>query len=119
MSCQRLGWFAERMIKSTPIATINLGAIIGAMLAALLLGGGHDRAVAGPVAAATPSPDAAPPAVVPHARVYLFRGDVGQIFSRGVDHLAERIEQVGITADVYEFTICRFIAAGAIREYRE
>jgi alpha-beta hydrolase superfamily lysophospholipase len=28
-------------------------------------------------------------------------------------------EQAGITADVYEFTICRLIAAGAIRQYRE
>jgi hypothetical protein len=123
MSCQRLGWFAERMIKPTPVATIIVSAILGAMLSALLPGGGLDQAVAGPVAAssapAAPSPDAAPPAVVPHARVYLFRGALGPIFSRGMDHLTERIEQVGITADVYEFTICRFIAAGAIREYRE
>ena len=49
----------------------------------------------------------------------LFRGALGPIFSRGMDHLTERIEKIGITADVYEFTICRFIAAGAIREYRE
>jgi hypothetical protein len=123
MSCQRLGWFAERMIKPTPVATIIVGAILGAMLSALLLGGSLDRAMAGPVAAssgpAAPSPDAAPPAVAPHARVYLFRGALGPIFSRGMDRLTERIEQVGITADVYEFTICRFIAASAIREYRE
>jgi hypothetical protein len=107
------------MIKPTPVAKI----IFSALLSALLLCGGLDRAVAGPVVAqsgtATSSPDAAPPAVVPHARVYLFRGALGPIFSRGMDHLTERIEQVGITADVYEFTICRFIAAGAIREYRE
>jgi pimeloyl-ACP methyl ester carboxylesterase len=111
------------MIRPTSVATNVLGAILGAMLSALLLGGGLDRAVAGPVAApsgaATPSPDAAAPAVAPHARVYLFRGALGPIFSRGMDHLTERIEQVGITADVYEFTICRFIAAGAIRDYRE
>jgi len=114
------------MIKPTPSATIIVGAIhrtmlhtiLGVMLSALLLCGGLDRAVAGPVAAATPAPDAAPP-VVPHARVYLFRGALGPIFSRGMDRLTERIEQVGITADVYEFTICRIIAAGAIREYRE
>jgi pimeloyl-ACP methyl ester carboxylesterase len=36
-----------------------------------------------------------------------------------MDGLTERIEHAGITADVYEFTICRFIAAGAIRQYRE
>jgi PGAP1-like protein len=107
------------MIKPTPVAKI----ILSALLSALLLGGGLDRAAAGPVVAqsgtATPSPDAAPPVVVPHARVYLFRGALGPIFSRGMDHLTERIEQVGISADVYEFTICRFIAASAIREYRE
>ena len=104
------------MIKPTPVAKI----IFSALLSALLLGG---LVFAGPVAAqsgtATPSPDAAPAPVVPHARVYLFRGALGPIFSRGMDHLTERIEKIGITADVYEFTICRFIAAGAIREYRE
>jgi hypothetical protein len=107
------------MIKSTPVAAI----IVGAMLSALIPGGGPDWAVAGPAATssgpAAPSPDAAPPAVMPHARAYLFRGALGPIFSRGMDRLTERIEQVGITADVYEFTICRLIAAGAIREYRE
>jgi predicted alpha/beta-hydrolase family hydrolase len=107
------------MIKPTPVAKI----IFSALLSALLLGGGLDRAVAAPAAAqsatATPSPEAAAPAAVPHARVYLFRGALGPIFSRGMDHLTERIQQVGITADVYEFTICRFIAASAIREYRE
>jgi pimeloyl-ACP methyl ester carboxylesterase len=36
-----------------------------------------------------------------------------------MDGLTERIEHAGITADVYEFTICRIIAANAIREYRE
>ncbi len=52
-------------------------------------------------------------------RVYLFRGAMGPFFSRGIDRLTDRIEQAGITANVYEFTICRLIAAQAIREYRE
>ncbi len=107
------------MIKPTPVAKI----IFGSLLSALLLGGGLDLMLAGPVVAQSgttaPSPDATAPAVVPHARVYLFRGALGPIFSRGMDHLTERIEQVGISADVYEFTICRIIAAGAIRDYRE
>jgi hypothetical protein len=110
------------MIKPTPVATIVLGVILGAMLSALLLFGDLDRAMAGPVAApsgtAAPSSDAAPPSVVPRARVYLFRGALGPIFSRGMDRLTERIEQTGIVADVYEFTICRLIVGGAIREYR-
>ena len=51
-------------------------------------------------------------------RVYLFRGALGPIFSRGMDSLTEQLEQAGIKADVYEFTICRLIAAQAIRDYR-
>jgi hypothetical protein len=119
MSYQRLGWFAERMINPTPIATI----VLGVTLSALLLCDGIELAAAGPVAAtsetAAPPPEATQPAVVPHGRAYLFRGAMGPIFSRGMDRLTERIEQAGITANVYEFTICRIIAASAIREYRE
>ena len=107
------------MISPTPITTT----LIGAMLSALLLFGSVDLAVAAPVTASSPAtapvPDTASPAVAPHARAYLFRGALGPIFSRGMDGLTERIEHVGITADVYEFTICRIIAANAIREYRE
>jgi len=119
MSYQRLGWFAERMIIPMPVATI----VLGVTLSALLWCDGIELAAAGPVAAtsgaATTSPEAAQPAVVPHGRAYLFRGAMGPIFSRGMDRLTERIEQAGITANVYEFTICRIIAANAIREYRE
>jgi hypothetical protein len=107
------------MINPSPIIT----PLIGAMLSALLLFGSVGPAVAAPVTAASPAaapvPDTAPPAAVPHARAYLFRGALGPIFSRGMDGLTERIEHAGITADVYEFTICRIIAANAIREYRE
>jgi hypothetical protein len=107
------------MINPTPIATI----VLGVTLSALLLCDGIERAAAGPVAArsetAASPPEAAQPAVVPRGRAYLFRGAMGPIFSRGMDGLTERIEQAGITADVYEFTICRIIAASAIREYRE
>ena len=55
----------------------------------------------------------------PRGRVYLFRGALGPIFSRGMDSLTEKLEQAGITASVNEFTICRLIAAKAVREYRE
>jgi len=109
------------MINPTPIATT----LIGAVLSALLLCSSVNLAVAAPTAAAAPTPaavpvpDTAPPAVAPRARAYLFRGALGPIFSRGMDGLTERIEQAGITADVYEFTICRFIATSAIRQYRE
>jgi pimeloyl-ACP methyl ester carboxylesterase len=105
------------MINPTPITTT----LVGAMLSALLLCGGVDLAVAAttPSPAAAPAPDTAPPAVAPRARAYLFRGALGPIFSRGMDGLTDRITHAGIPADVYEFTICRFIATGAIRQYRE
>ena len=71
------------------------------------------------VAAATAAAVAAPAAPPPQARVYLFRGALGPIFSRGMDRLTKRLEQAGIRADVYEFTICRLIADQAIRDYRD
>ncbi len=55
----------------------------------------------------------------PRPRAYLFRGAMGPFFSRGIDRLADKIERAGFAASVDEFTICRFIAAKAIREYRE
>jgi hypothetical protein len=104
------------MIKPSQVATIIAGAILSAHLFLL----GLDPATAGPVAAssvaATPPPA---PAAVPNMRAYLFRGALGPIFSRGMDHLAEEIENAGIPANVYEFTICRLIAESAIREYRK
>ena len=133
------------MINPTQVATV----MIGAMLSACVFYGGFDPAVAGsseaggampkmsPAAAAiggssktpatfaeeaapvAPPPAAKQPAIEQHGRAYLFRGALGPIFSRGIDRLTERIEQAGVTASVNEFTICRVIAAMAIREYRQ
>jgi LysM domain-containing protein len=107
------------MIKPPQIATIIAGAMLSACLFLLDL----DPATAGPVAApgvsATPPPAAIEPGAVPHMRAYLFRGALGPIFSRGMDHLAEEIRETGIPATVDEFTICRLIAESAIREYRK
>jgi pimeloyl-ACP methyl ester carboxylesterase len=64
----------------------------------------------------SPPPGSTP---APRPRAYLFRGALGPFFSRGIDRLTERLEEAGITADVYEFTICRLIAAQAINDYRE
>jgi Alpha/beta hydrolase family len=116
---QRLGWFVERMINPTRIAAV----VLGAMLWAPIFCGGLDRAVAGQIAvsnqAAALLQDTPPPAGELHGRAYLFRGALGPFFSRGMDRLTDRIEQAGITANVYEFTICRLVADHAIREYRE
>lgn len=68
--------------------------------------------------AVAPSPPVeTEPAPLP--RVYLFRGAMGPIFSTGMDTLAEKLTQAGLKADVYEFTICRFVADRAISTYRE
>jgi pimeloyl-ACP methyl ester carboxylesterase len=68
-----------------------------------------------PIAPAEPS---AEPPDLSRTRVYLFRGALGLIFSRGMDKLATRIERTGATVNVYEFTICGLIASTAIEEYK-
>jgi thioesterase domain-containing protein len=82
----------------------------------------HDfrPALAGPALAtvAADAPAGVASQKVP-GRVYLFRGALGPFFSRGMDKLADRLEGDGITARVYEFTICRLIAESVIRDYRE
>jgi pimeloyl-ACP methyl ester carboxylesterase len=66
------------------------------------------------------TPTAVEPSPVPsRARVYVFRGALGPIFSRGMDALTEKIQRAGVKANIYEFTICKFVAAAAVKEYRE
>jgi hypothetical protein len=116
-----LGWFVERLINPTRVAAV----LVWALLWAPLLDGGFNRALAGPVTANASNealispPPSTPPAAAPRPRAYLFRGALGPIFSLGMDRLTERLEDAGITANVYEFTICQLIAAKAIKEYRE
>ena len=98
--------------------------VIGALLSANVLSGNCNPALAGPAARSADAPAAAAPAAAlpatqPRARVYVFRGALGPIFSRGMDRLTSRLEEAGVRADVYEFTICRLIAAQAIRDYRK
>jgi len=69
------------------------------------------------VPAATP-PVTEPSPIQPQGRAYLFRGALGLIFSRGMDKLAEKIERAGITANVYEFTICNLITSSTIEDYK-
>jgi pimeloyl-ACP methyl ester carboxylesterase len=104
------------MINPTRMA-LMLG---GAVLWASLFWSGGELASAGPISASGDnSAPSALPKLEPRGRAYLFRGALGPLFSRGIDRLGEQLEDAGITANVYEFTICRLIAAQAIREYRE
>lgn len=76
---------------------------------------------------AKPKPAAVPTVVAPPApaeplpppKIYLFRGAMGPIFSTGMDRLSEKLTAAGFSADVYEFTICRFIGNRAISAYKE
>jgi hypothetical protein len=103
--------------------TLVAAVVIRAALSVCILSAVWNVAVAGPVArttnaVATVTPDTPPAATQPQARVYLFRGALGPIFSRGMDRLTNRLQEAGIRADVYEFTICRLIADQAIRDFR-
>jgi pimeloyl-ACP methyl ester carboxylesterase len=111
------------MNNPTQVAAI----VIWATLSACVLSTSCGLARAGPVAR---SPDATatstatagdtqPATQPPRARVYLFRGALGPIFSRGMDSLTKHLEDSGIRADVYEFTVCRLIAEQAIRDFRD
>src|SRR6185295_14184570 len=93
--------------------------VSGCVLCAAPAAAGSANAQTAP--AATTAPAAPPPAAttLPRGRVYLFRGALGLIFSRGMDKLAKRIEEAGVSVDVNEFTICSYVADRAIREYRE
>lgn len=107
------------MINSKVIAIV-----LGTVFAAFLPYGGTASAAAGAIAApgeaaVVSAPAAAQPATAPRGRAYLFRGALGPIFSRGMDRLTEQLQQIGIDADVYEFTICRFVAARAIEVYHQ
>jgi hypothetical protein len=106
------------MINSKVVAVV-----FGAVLAACLGYGAAAPAAAGSIAASAETvvsaPAVVPPATGPRGRAYLFRGALGPIFSRGMDRLTERLQQAGIDADVYEFTICRLVAARAIDVYHE
>ena len=107
-------------VNSAHVAAIALAATIVVAVSF----GDFDRAAARPIAATAARASTVPPqpqeAVTrPRGRVYLFRGALGPIFSRGMDRLTDRLKQAGMIAEVYEFTICRLIAAQAIRDYRE
>src|SRR5260370_17213742 len=71
-------------------------------------------ALAGPAARSTDAPATAAPmvppgatqsATQPQARVYLFRGPLGPIFSPGMDPLTHLLEHAATRPDVHDFPI--------------
>ncbi|UPK28882.1 LysM peptidoglycan-binding domain-containing protein [Bradyrhizobium sp. 195] len=72
-----------------------------------------------PAAAVPAAPPPPPFEPLPPPNIYLFRGAMGPIFSTGMDRLGEKLTQAGFSADVYEFTLCRFIGNRVISSYKE
>jgi hypothetical protein len=91
--------------------------LVAAFLSSIALGGAPGPVAAEPLETADQHPDLQVP-TEQRARVYLFRGFAGVVFSRGMDTLAERIEQAGFSATVNEAVMCPVIAKDAIRDYR-
>jgi hypothetical protein len=91
--------------------------LIAALLSGFALCGAYDSAAADPMASAGP-PNGAQNPTEQRARVYLFRGFAGMVFARGMDALAERIDQAGFPATVNEAVMCPVIAKAAIADYR-
>ncbi|UPJ57133.1 LysM peptidoglycan-binding domain-containing protein [Bradyrhizobium sp. 192] len=95
-----------------------------ALAAVVLLALSTGMAVASPAksksTAAVPTAPPPPPfEPLPPPKIYLFRGAMGPIFSTGMDRLSEKLTQAGFSADVYEFTLCRFIGNRVIASYKE
>jgi LysM repeat protein len=96
--------------------------VVLAALALLALNPGMAAASpAKPKPAATPTvaPPSPPAEPLPPPKIYLFRGAMGPIFSTGMDRLEEKLTAAGFSANVYEFTICRWIGDRAIASYKE
>lgn len=73
-----------------------------------------------PAAAAVPAAPPPPPfEPLPPPKIYLFRGAMGPIFSTGMDRLEEKLTKAGFSANVYEFTLCRFIGNRVTASYKE
>ena len=111
----------ERLINPARLAAV----LLGTLLLVPLVDGNCSAATADPATATSteslisPPPPGLSSAQARRGRAYLFRGALGPFFSRGIDKLGDRLDEVGITNHVYEFTICRLIAAQAIEDYRE
>ncbi|MCA1514697.1 LysM peptidoglycan-binding domain-containing protein [Bradyrhizobium sp. NBAIM01] len=93
-----------------------------ALAAILLLALSSGMAAASPPKSKTnaTAPAAPPPfEPLPPPKIYLFRGAMGPIFSTGMDRLEEKLTKAGFSANVYEFTICRWIGDRAISSYKE
>jgi hypothetical protein len=84
------------------------------MLALSLAGCGYGGGIValGYSAVERPAPEKLP------GRVYLLRGLIGDIYSLGMDELAEKIERRGIKTSVHGVSAVAYLANSIIRDYR-
>jgi hypothetical protein len=102
------------------VSLLQIVSLLGAVIVSscVLCAAPAANAQTAPATTAQP-PSVSAPTALPRGRVYLFRGALGLIFSRGMDKLAKRIEEAGVSVDVNEFTVCSLVSERAIREYRD
>lgn len=94
--------------------------LVPAAVALLAFGTGTAAATPAKSKTTAAAPAAPPPfEPLPPPKIYLFRGAMGPIFSTGMDRLEEKLTKAGFSANVYEFTICRWIGDRAISSYKE
>ncbi len=104
------------------LANIRTTSAITALLSACTLWSGSTPSIARHVTVLNRSvaPDAvSQPEPPPLGHAYLVRGILGLLFSRGMNGLAEHLQQDGVTADVYDFTSCDTVAETALKDYYE
>lgn len=95
--------------------------VLAAVVLLALISGMAAASPAKPKPAAVPAvvPPPPPAEPLPPPKIYLFRGAMGPFFSTGMDRLGDKLTAAGFSADVYEFTICRWIGDRAIASYKE
>jgi hypothetical protein len=101
------------MLKPTRIAALLVAAVLAGYAGCVAFASAQLKA-----ATVEPLVATANGATDPRGRVYLFRGVAGLIFSRGMDHLTERLNGAGVEATVNPYLLCSAVAADAIRDYR-
>ncbi len=107
------------MVASRQMALLAVGVLLAFTSGIAIASDPRPKPKAHAVAVVAPASSVEAETLPPPPRVYLFRGALGPLFSTGIDKLAMRLTEAGLTADVYEFTLCRLVADRAISNYRK
>lgn len=91
--------------------------LIVAALALVFVGDGAFAPKTGPSFALAKEKTVAPKAKIDHGHAYLLRG-LGNIWSRGIDRLGERLEAEGVRLSVHNHRYWKELAAEAAEKYK-